>query len=190
LKCRKHLARGVHDLYCNPRHEEFAPRTMWSLSNAFTSAFKELDPIPQFKARCEPLPPCRASHFQVALNGRSLTKHFGRNLDANHTPTGARILLQSHPRRSTIRAMATHVTLPALRRKRGNPNWGRPIAAAPALATEFELRVRQLQLTPEMYASSLVLRTWCEQNRNRVYVPEWLLAEWGITVDPYFSDAA
>jgi len=25
-------------------------RTIWSLSNAFTSAFKELDPIPQFKA--------------------------------------------------------------------------------------------------------------------------------------------
>jgi hypothetical protein len=24
--------------------------TMWSLSNAFTSAFKELDPIPQFQA--------------------------------------------------------------------------------------------------------------------------------------------
>jgi len=23
---------------------------MWSLSNAFTSAFKELDPIPRFKA--------------------------------------------------------------------------------------------------------------------------------------------
>jgi len=23
---------------------------MWSLSNAFTSAFKELDPIPQFKS--------------------------------------------------------------------------------------------------------------------------------------------
>jgi hypothetical protein len=23
---------------------------VWSLSNAFTSAFKELDPIPQFKA--------------------------------------------------------------------------------------------------------------------------------------------
>jgi hypothetical protein len=23
---------------------------MWSLSNAFTSAFKELEPIPQFKA--------------------------------------------------------------------------------------------------------------------------------------------
>jgi hypothetical protein len=33
-----------------PQHEDFQPRTMWSLSNAFTSAFKELDPIPQFKA--------------------------------------------------------------------------------------------------------------------------------------------
>jgi hypothetical protein len=31
-------------------HEEFQPRTMWSLSNAFTSAFKELEPIPQYKA--------------------------------------------------------------------------------------------------------------------------------------------
>ena len=46
----KHLARRVHDLYFQPVHEEFQPRTMWSLSNAFTSAFKELDPIPQYKA--------------------------------------------------------------------------------------------------------------------------------------------
>ena len=50
LEVPKHLARTVHDLYFNPQHEEFAPPTMWSLSNAFTSAFKELDPIPQFKA--------------------------------------------------------------------------------------------------------------------------------------------
>ena len=34
----------------NPQQEEFNSRTMWSLSNAFTSAFKELDPIPQFRA--------------------------------------------------------------------------------------------------------------------------------------------
>ena len=46
----KHLTRRVHDLYFQPVHEEFQPRTMWSLSNAFTSAFKELDPIPQYKA--------------------------------------------------------------------------------------------------------------------------------------------
>jgi len=31
-------------------HEEFRSRTISSRSNAFTSAFKELDPIPQFKA--------------------------------------------------------------------------------------------------------------------------------------------
>jgi hypothetical protein len=50
LDVPKHLARCVHDRYFNPQIEEFAPRTTWSLSNAFTSAFKELDPIPQFKA--------------------------------------------------------------------------------------------------------------------------------------------
>ena len=31
-------------------HAEFAPRTMWSLSNAFASALKSLDPIPFFQA--------------------------------------------------------------------------------------------------------------------------------------------
>ncbi|MFY9726978.1 MAG: hypothetical protein WB579_16385 [Bryobacteraceae bacterium] len=50
LDAPKHLARQVHDLYFRPVHPEFEPRTLWSLSNAFTSAFKELDPIPQFKA--------------------------------------------------------------------------------------------------------------------------------------------
>jgi hypothetical protein len=50
LEAPKHLARRVHDLYFNPQYEEFAPSTRWSLANAFTSAFKELDPIPQFKA--------------------------------------------------------------------------------------------------------------------------------------------
>jgi hypothetical protein len=50
LEAPKHLARSVHDLYFEPKYEEFRPRTIWSLSNAFTSAFKELDPVPQFKA--------------------------------------------------------------------------------------------------------------------------------------------
>ncbi len=50
LEAPKHLARSVHDLYFEPKYEEFRPRTIWSLSNAFTSALKELDPIPQFKA--------------------------------------------------------------------------------------------------------------------------------------------
>ena len=50
LEAPKNLARTVHDLYFEPKYEEFRSRTIWSLSNAFTSAFKELDPIPQFKA--------------------------------------------------------------------------------------------------------------------------------------------
>jgi len=85
--------------------------------------------------------------------------------------------------------MAIPVAIAATKRKRGNPNWGRPILRVPALATEFELRASQLRLTARMYASSAELRTWCEQNRNRLYVPEWLLEEWSITVD-LTSDAA
>jgi hypothetical protein len=45
LEAPKHLARTVHDLYFyfEPKYEEFRSRTIWSLSNAFTSAFKELE---------------------------------------------------------------------------------------------------------------------------------------------------
>jgi hypothetical protein len=86
--------------------------------------------------------------------------------------------------------MAIPPALPVLSRKRGNPNWGRPIPFVPALPTEVELRVRQPQLTAQMYSSSAELHAWCEQNRNRVYIPEWLLEEWGITVDPTFGAVA
>ena len=37
LEAAKHLARAVHDLYFEPKYEEFRPRTIWSLSDAFTS---------------------------------------------------------------------------------------------------------------------------------------------------------
>jgi hypothetical protein len=50
LEIPHHLDRRVHSLYFNPQHDEFQPRTLWSLSNAFTTAFKELEPIPQFRA--------------------------------------------------------------------------------------------------------------------------------------------
>lgn len=50
LEVPRHLIRRVHELYFDPQYREFQPRTMWSLSNAFTSAFKGLEPIPQFKA--------------------------------------------------------------------------------------------------------------------------------------------
>jgi len=67
LDVPKHLARRVHDLYFNPQIEEFAPRTTWSLSNAFTSAFKELDPIPQFKATAK-----LASFLELATAGQQV----------------------------------------------------------------------------------------------------------------------
>ena len=71
--------------------------------------------------------------------------------------------------------------------KRGNPNWcsGQPFR--PTLATEFEERVRQLGLTKHLYTESAQLRDWCERNRNRCYIPEWLLDAWGIAVDPPLS---
>ena len=49
LEAPKSLLSDVHRLYFEPEYPEFAERTMWSLSNAFTSAFKELEPIPRFK---------------------------------------------------------------------------------------------------------------------------------------------
>lgn len=50
LDAPRHLAQLVHHEYFNPTLPDFAPRTMWSLQNSFTEAFKQLDPIPQFKA--------------------------------------------------------------------------------------------------------------------------------------------
>ena len=43
-------ARLVGDHYFNPQYSAFEPRNTWSLQNAFTSAFKVLDPLPQFRA--------------------------------------------------------------------------------------------------------------------------------------------
>lgn len=43
------LLRSVHSHYFTPQHDEFKPRTVWSLSNAFTSAFKEARPDRQYE---------------------------------------------------------------------------------------------------------------------------------------------
>ena len=40
LEAPKHLARTVRDLYFEPRYEEFRPRTVCSLSNAFPFALR------------------------------------------------------------------------------------------------------------------------------------------------------
>ena len=71
--------------------------------------------------------------------------------------------------------------------KRGNSKWGsggQPLQPTHAIATEFEAQVRQLGLTKETCAASKELRTWCERNRNRYYIPEWLLKAWELPVDP------
>jgi hypothetical protein len=66
LEAPKHLARTVHDLYFEPKYEEFRSRTIWSLSNAFTSAFKELDPIPRLRPR-----PSSVNSWKLAFHNRS-----------------------------------------------------------------------------------------------------------------------
>jgi Domain of unknown function (DUF932) len=62
LEAPKHLVRAVHDHYFDPQYPEFQPRTIWSLSNAFTTALKALDPVPQFKATA------KLGQFFAALN--------------------------------------------------------------------------------------------------------------------------
>jgi len=73
--------------------------------------------------------------------------------------------------------------------KRGNPDWSKPLLPIPSLLTEFETQVARLGLRTPDYVGSLELRRWCHVNRNRVYVPEWLLAEWGMKVELPFLAA-
>ena len=74
-------------------------------------------------------------------------------------------------------------TNPPTLRKRGNPNWGKKVMVPPAAATEFEIEMRRLGLTRQTWASSTELRKWCEHNKNRCYIPEWLLEAWRIVPD-------
>jgi len=74
------------------------------------------------------------------------------------------------------------------RRRRGNPEWGK-LKPVHVVITEFETEVARLGLKKSGYVASAALKRWCTHNRNRVYVPEWLLAEWGMRVDPHSSAA-
>ena len=66
LDAPKSLLPEVHRHHFEPQYPEFSPRTMWSLSNAFTSAFKKLDPVPQFKATAK-LGKCLEAQFSQAF---------------------------------------------------------------------------------------------------------------------------
>lgn len=50
IDCPQHLGKAVHRNYFSPTVPEFEPRNMWSLSNAFTGAFKELEPVRRMEA--------------------------------------------------------------------------------------------------------------------------------------------
>jgi hypothetical protein len=86
--------------------------------------------------------------------------------------------------------MARHIALPTGKRKRGNPNWGKPPQPLLALLTEFEVQVERLGLSRAEYVTSRELHRWCDRNRNRCYVPEWLLNEWGMEIEAIFSGVA
>jgi len=68
--------------------------------------------------------------------------------------------------------------------KRGNPNWGKAqVRPDPVLPTEFEVLAKSLGLREKNYANSEELRSWCQHNKNRCYIPEWLLKKWDLAVD-------
>lgn len=51
LEAPRSLLSDVHRLYFEPEHPEFSARTMWSLSNAFTSALRSSIPFRNSKPR-------------------------------------------------------------------------------------------------------------------------------------------
>ena len=68
-----------------------------------------------------------------------------------------------------------------MKRKRGNPNWGRPEpphVAGQVPPNSFEEVVRKLQLIPEQYIDSIALKDWVWRNKDRKYVPANLLEAW------------
>jgi len=48
----------------------------------------------------------------------------------------------------------------------------------------YDHRLRNLVQRTDAYVSSDQLRRWCEHNRDRCYIPDWLLKRWGMPVDP------
>jgi hypothetical protein len=69
--------------------------------------------------------------------------------------------------------------------RHGTSGWasGRPPAVPLDIPSAFETRASELGLTAPTYVESHELRRWCEANRNKCYIPEWLLRTWGISVN-------
>ena len=67
-----------------------------------------------------------------------------------------------------------------MKKKRGNPNWGKPdLQSAPRVEpSSFEELVRKLGLLPEQYVDSVQLKDWVRKNKDQKYVPSDLLKAW------------
>jgi hypothetical protein len=82
-----------------------------------------------------------------------------------------------------------HIAMAATKLRRGNPHWRKPLPPPiRPLMSEFEMQVESLGLAQDEYVGSAKLKLWCD--RNRIYIPEWLLRAWGMEVDAIFTGAA
>ena len=71
-----------------------------------------------------------------------------------------------------------------MRKKRGNPNWGKPEVNTLRYAgvISFEEMVKKLRLSPTEYEGSIHLKEWARKNKDQSYVPSNLLQAWGLDV--------
>ena len=71
-----------------------------------------------------------------------------------------------------------------MKKKRGNPNWGKPELHSALLVqpNSFEEVVKKLRLSPTEYESSIQLQDWARNNKDQKYVPSTLLQAWGLEV--------
>ncbi len=72
-----------------------------------------------------------------------------------------------------------------MRRRHINRNFTKPEAIRPIVfsASSFEQMVKALNISPEEYRSSPVLKEWVCQNKDQRYVPPELLKAFGFQVD-------
>ena len=75
-----------------------------------------------------------------------------------------------------------------MKRKRGNPNWGKPDLHATLCVqpSSFEDVVRSLRLLLDQYVDSARLKDWVRKNKNHKYVPSDLLEAWDLDADGDF----
>lgn len=88
----KNLMPVVHDHYFNPEYEDFTTRSLWSLSNAFTSALKKLSPVRQFEVSA------RLGSFMEEIAGNGIEQEKRNNIIPFNND---RIMLQDQEKEDT-----------------------------------------------------------------------------------------